>query len=874
MILLSVLAVVVAILGCASAGAPPGGPERKDPPQIISISPDSAATGVNLREVEFKFDEVVSDRPSGASATNLDQLFLVSPMDGAPNVGWHRSRITVRPRKGYRANTAYRVTMLPGLADLRGNIRKEGASVLFSTGATFPPFTIIGRVFDWPAGRPANGAFVQAISKADTTLIYVAASDSLGQFDVGPLAAGTYLVRGLIDANSNRAVDRNERWDTTTVVVSGTSPATELDAIERDSVPPVFDNVGVDDSLHLRVTFDKPILPGTQLTPSMLAIKGSDSIAVPISGLDFAVAFDRARLARDSIHRADSLKADSAARRLIARPAPPPVAAVPGAARPAPPPPRPRAPAPERAIIITLGTPLKVNSTYRISATGFRESSRSFARYHANVHRAQACSQAAARHHRATYSAGLDASAAAATDPPESQQPMTTDARRALPSVTALLESDAVQSLLAHTPRAVVVDAIRRTLDEVRAQPDGAPASQEDLTRAITANVARITQPSLRRVVNATGVVLHTNLGRAPLARAAIDAIARVAGGFSNLEYDIENGSRGSRYVHCAGLLRELTGAEDALVVNNCAAALVLALDTLAHGRDAIVSRGELIEIGGSFRIPEIMAKSGARLVEVGTTNRTHLDDYRRALSAETGVIVKVHRSNFELTGYVADASAAELAALADERGLPLLHDLGSGLLMSLVQFGLTGEPTASDALRAGAAIVTMSGDKLLGGPQAGLILGRRALLERIRKNPLTRAYRVDKLTLAALEATLALYRDPPTAVREIPVLAQLSVSVNGLRARGESMVKGLDNACVSLVDSESSVGGGAFPTAKIPSVAIAISGKVDDIEATLRTGTPAIVGRVADGRVLLDLRTIFPDEDTIVMSALQRILK
>src|SRR5262245_48256481 len=304
-----------------------------------------------------------------------------------------------------------------------------------------------------------------------------------------------------------------------------------------------------------------------------------------------------------------------------------------------------------------------------------------------------------------------------------------TDERRALPSVSALLESEAVRALLDRTPRSVVVDAIRRTIDHARARPSSAPSSPHAWADAIATEIDASTRPSLRRVVNATGVVLHTNLGRAPLAPTAIEAVAHAATGFSNLEFDIASGERGSRYVHCAALLRELTGAEDALVVNNCTAALVLVLNTFAEGRDAIVSRGELIEIGGSFRIPEIMGKSGARLVEVGTTNRTHLDDYRRALIHDTGIVVKVHRSNFAVAGFVAEASAAELASLSSEKGVPLLHDLGSGLLVSLEDYGLRGEPTARDAVRGAgtdvaAPIVTMSGDKLLGGPQAGLILG------------------------------------------------------------------------------------------------------------------------------------------------------
>jgi L-seryl-tRNA(Ser) seleniumtransferase len=443
------------------------------------------------------------------------------------------------------------------------------------------------------------------------------------------------------------------------------------------------------------------------------------------------------------------------------------------------------------------------------------------------------------------------------------------DARRGLPSVNSLLESDGLRPLLGRAPRGVVVDAIRRTIDAARALPDAAPADADGWARAVARAVDQATMPSLRRVINATGVVLHTNLGRAPLPKVAVDAIARVAGGFSNLEYDIENGERGSRYVHCAGLLRELTGAEDALVVNNCAAALVLALNTLADGREAIVSRGELIEIGGSFRIPDIMGKSGARLVEVGTTNRTHIDDYRRALGADTRAIVKVHRSNFEQSGFVADAPAAELAALANERGLPLLHDLGSGLLLPLDEFGLTGEPTAADAVRAGATVVTMSGDKLLGGPQAGIIVGRRDAIERMRKNPLTRSFRVDKLTLAALEATLALYRDPPRALREIPALAQITLDVASLRQRAERVRRAATPAGCEIVDSEASVGGGAFPTARIPSVALALADRNGALERMLRGAEPAIVGRVNDGRLLLDLRTVFPDDDALVAARL-----
>jgi len=449
-----------------------------------------------------------------------------------------------------------------------------------------------------------------------------------------------------------------------------------------------------------------------------------------------------------------------------------------------------------------------------------------------------------------------------------------TDARRGLPSVTSLLESEGIQTLLEHVPRGVVVDAIRRTIASVRSSHAEPPADAEGWTAAVANAVDDATRRSLRRVINATGVVLHTNLGRAPLAAAALDAIDRVARGFSNLEYDVAGGQRGSRYSHCASLLRELTGAEDALVVNNCAAALVLALNTLADGRTAVVSRGELIEIGGSFRIPEIMERSGARLVEVGTTNRTHLADYRRALEADGAIILKVHRSNFEQSGFVSDVSANQLAALGAEHGVPVLYDLGSGLLTSLEAYGLAGEPTARDAMRTGASIVTMSGDKLLGGPQAGLLLGTRRIIDRIRANPLTRSYRVDKLTLAALEATLALYREPARAIREIPALAQLTVDAATLKQRADRLVAAIGDPRVSVVETVSSVGGGAFPTATILSAALRVNAPAEKVERRLRGRDPAIVARISDGMVILDLRTVFVTDEEELVRAVRAALE
>jgi L-seryl-tRNA(Ser) seleniumtransferase len=433
------------------------------------------------------------------------------------------------------------------------------------------------------------------------------------------------------------------------------------------------------------------------------------------------------------------------------------------------------------------------------------------------------------------------------------------DSRRTLPSVSALLEKAEVRALLVTTPRTVVVSAVRDVVSRARDDASAIPADDAAWAESIAACVALTQRPSLRRVINATGIVLHTNLGRATLPAVALDAIARVAGGYCNLEYDLETGSRGSRYTHCAALLRELTGAEDALVVNNCAAALVLALNTVATNRDALLSRGELVEIGGSFRVHEIMAKSGARLREIGATNRTHLADYSRAIDDETGAILKVHRSNFAIEGFVADVSMRELAPLARDRDLPIIHDLGSGLLVSLAGIGLDAEPTAREALEAGASIVVMSGDKLLGGPQAGIILGAARYLDAMRENPLARSYRVDKLTLAALEATLALYRDPDVARREIPTLALLGSSVEVVRERA-MRASAMLRACGILgevVASVGSVGAGAYPLTELASAAIALEGNAERWATALRAGAPAVVGRVHDGRLLLDFRAI-----------------
>lgn len=434
--------------------------------------------------------------------------------------------------------------------------------------------------------------------------------------------------------------------------------------------------------------------------------------------------------------------------------------------------------------------------------------------------------------------------------------------------MSGLLERDDVRALLDFHPRSLVVAAVRRAIEDARRDP-----THEDVRGwgiRIESCLSVATRRSLRPVFNATGVVLHTNLGRAPLAETAIAAMREAALGYTNLEFDLEKGMRGSRYVHCVAILRELTGAEDALVVNNCASALILSLSALARNREVIVSRGELVEIGGSFRVPDIMERSGATLVEVGTTNRTHLDDYRRAITPRTGAIAKIHRSNFALTGFVADTSVAALRPIAAEHGIPIVHDLGSGLMIDLTAFGLSGEPTARAALEAGATLVMMSGDKLLGGPQSGIVLGSKHAIAQLRQDPFARAMRVDKITIAALTATLELYREPERAVLEIPALAMLAASPETIRNRCELGARALsdDGVVCRIVESTASVGAGAFPTHDIPSFALAIDGEPETLARAFRAGDPPIVGRILDGRLLLDLRSIPAAHDSEFVAA------
>ena len=439
------------------------------------------------------------------------------------------------------------------------------------------------------------------------------------------------------------------------------------------------------------------------------------------------------------------------------------------------------------------------------------------------------------------------------------------DPRRALPSVDRLLEAPAAAPLVGRYRRTHVAAIVRAVLGEVRR--DGTPVPAEDeLIARVAARLAADAAPRLARVVNATGVVLHTNLGRAPLAEAACSALLAAARGAVNLELDLATGRRGERDDLVRDDLCALTGAEDALVVNNNAAAVLLALNTLAAERDVIVSRGELVEIGGAFRIPDVMAKSGARLREVGTTNRTHADDYRRACGPSTALLMKVHTSNYRIVGFTAAVDLPELVALAREAGVPVLEDLGSGALVDLEALGLPHEPVVRERIALGADLVTFSGDKMLGGPQAGVVVGRRALIERLAANPLRRALRPDKLTLAALGATLRLYRESPDLAAALPILRTLTRPLSELEEVGRAAAPLLASRLgqdyrVTIVASECEVGSGAVPAVPIPSRAMAIEHPrigAERIAARFRAARPPVLGRIHEGRFLLDLRGIF----------------
>ncbi|MBC7325470.1 MAG: L-seryl-tRNA(Sec) selenium transferase [Moorella sp. (in: Bacteria)] len=457
------------------------------------------------------------------------------------------------------------------------------------------------------------------------------------------------------------------------------------------------------------------------------------------------------------------------------------------------------------------------------------------------------------------------------------------DLLRQLPAVDQLLRHPVLQEL-SRKDHNLVVSCARRVLAGWRQRllaGENQLPDLEELARQISSAWVTADRSSLRPVINATGVVLHTNLGRAILCQAAVEAAIVAARRYTNLEFSLAEGRRGSRYEHVAGLLQELTGAEAALVVNNNAAAVLLSLAALAAGRETIISRGQLVEIGGSFRIPEVMMQSGTRLVEVGTTNKTYIRDYEAALGPDTALLLKVHPSNYRLLGFTHEVSTAELVELGRRRQVAVMEDLGSGFLVDLESYGITGEPTVQAEIRQGVDLLTFSGDKLLGGPQAGIILGRRALVDTIASHPLTRALRVDKMTLAALEATLRLYRNPARAIREIPTLAALVAGTDVLRRRAQQLqdlLAGLLGPGVHLEIKEiaSQAGGGSLPLTELPSWGVAVipgGMPVEELALRLRRTDPPVLARVQDDTLVLDVRTLLPGESEELGRALKEAL-
>ena len=461
---------------------------------------------------------------------------------------------------------------------------------------------------------------------------------------------------------------------------------------------------------------------------------------------------------------------------------------------------------------------------------------------------------------------------------------------RTLPAVDELLHHPQVQTLLKMHSRTLVVDSIRKVLSVKRSvilhggeeeAVEAANLPREKWSSAIEEQVTASLRPSLQPVINATGVVLHTNLGRAPLLEEALHNLVEIAGGYSNLELNLETGERGSRYEHVEDLLCRISGAESGLAVNNNAGAVLLALNSLAEGKEVIVSRGQLVEIGGSFRIPDVMKKSGARLVEVGTTNRTHLGDYEQAVTENTALLLKVHTSNYRILGFTAEVSLKELAELGRAKGLPVMEDLGSGCFIDLAPYGIEHEPTVQEALQAGVDVVTFSGDKLLGGPQAGIILGKKRFIDLIKKNPLNRALRIDKLTLAGLESTLRVYLDPDRVMKVLPALGMLTCPLEELEKRARRFQRRLarelsSGAEMTIREESSQVGGGALPLQTLPTRVVAIRPlgiSAASLEERLRRNRPPVIARVKEEEVLLDLRTVAEEEEEVLLEAVKRAL-
>jgi len=463
-------------------------------------------------------------------------------------------------------------------------------------------------------------------------------------------------------------------------------------------------------------------------------------------------------------------------------------------------------------------------------------------------------------------------------------------ALRRIPSVDETLSRPEVGDLLRTYPRTVVVEAIRRGLKGLREDllhreastaAEEALFSFEYLLPFLQKEIDLQIRPRLRRVINATGVVIHTNLGRSPLHPAALQHLTDVSSAYSNLEYDLQRGERGSRYALVEEILCRLSGAESAMAVNNNAGAVLLVLNALAAGREVIVSRGELVEIGGAFRIPEVMRQSGATLREVGTTNQTHLSDYEKTIGPQTALLLKVHPSNFRVIGFTSEVPLDALVKLGAQHSLPVMNDLGSGCFVDLTQYGLMKEPTVQEVVQTGVDVVTFSGDKLLGGPQAGIILGKRSLLDRVKTSPLTRALRIDKLTLAALESTLLLYLDEKRAMKEIPTLFMLTLDRKTLRRRGRRLLgqfsrTSIDQTRFTLREDVSQVGGGSLPIQELPTIVLAIKPEccsVNDLEEKLRREEPPVIVRISNDEIVLDMRTLFEEEIPLLARALNRVL-
>jgi L-seryl-tRNA(Ser) seleniumtransferase len=458
---------------------------------------------------------------------------------------------------------------------------------------------------------------------------------------------------------------------------------------------------------------------------------------------------------------------------------------------------------------------------------------------------------------------------------------------RKIPAVDRLLSSPSILEAASKYPRNLLLKATHDVLDQIREQiktgdglEDPSLLSLEHVSQRVLGTVERLNRPSLRPVINATGIVVHTNLGRSILAKRVLEKFRSIAGGYSNLEYDLARGERGSRYIHVESILREISSAEAAIVVNNNAAAVLAALDTLAKGREVVVSRGQLVEIGGSFRIPEVMRKSGARMVEVGTTNKTHLRDYEAAIGPDTALFLKVHKSNYHVIGFTEDVDTVELVNMGRKYGIPVVEDLGSGCFVDFSKFGLIKEPTVQEVLAEGVDLVTFSGDKLLGGPQAGIILGKKHLVEAIRANQLTRALRIDKLTLLALEETLRMYRDEQVAIREIPTLNMILVSRESLKAKARRLARMIGkvehrNFALTVADGESKVGGGALPLLVLPTSLVCLTPEelsAHTMEEKLRGYDPPIIVRIEKDQVLLDVRTVQENELKIVAQAIRAL--